>query len=476
MDFFSLNYFVLLITVFILFYFVKDRHKYLVLFIASILFIILISPELAIFSLIFTIVNYFSGLFLGRFKPKPVARRLIFWLSIFIDLGLLVYFKYVNLFIDVFNSLLLWNEGGIKLSYLDVVIPVGISYYTFQSLGYLIRVYRGNENSEQNFVKFGLFLLFFPKFLSGPIERSNHFFPQIENPGNFNYDLVIQGLRLFLWGAFKKIVIANNLYEPVSRIYNDVHSYTGNQLLFVMIIQSVYLYTEFSGYTDMALGSARLFGIDLIDNFNRPFLAKSITAFWKRWHISLTTWCTDFIFYPSILRFRRWGKAASVAGVFLTFFIIGIWHGSKWTYIVLGLLQGAAIVYEFYTKSIRMRLAGILPEWVANSISRIIVFLYFSFSLIFFFSSSIGDAWYFISHLFYNFEFAVSGYAHPICLVALILFVLLFLTEMLNERGTNLNLLFLRQKRWVRWSGYYVLIALIYFFNSEIATFVYMKF
>jgi alginate O-acetyltransferase complex protein AlgI len=476
MLFFSFNYLIFYFAVFILYYLVNNNYKYYVLFAASLVFVTLISLKVAIFSLLFTSLNYFLGIFLERFRHKPVLKGRIFWLSILIDVGFLIFFKYINFLIEGINAVLSWTNTGTNLPYSDLVAPIGISYYTFQSLGYLVRIKRGNESAEKDFIKFALLLLFFPKFLSGPIERSNHFLPQIKNLGTINYDFVLQGLRLFLWGAFKKIVIANNLYEPVSRMYNNINSYTGNRLIFLLVVQTIYIYTEFSGYTDMALGSAKIFGIDLIDNFNRPFLAKSVTEFWKRWHISLSSWCNDFIYYPFILKFRKWEIAASVSGVFLTFLVIGIWHGSNWTFIVLGLLQGAAIVYEFYTKRIRLRLGSKLPKGLVITLSRMAVFLFAGLSLIFFFSRSIADAWYFISHLFSNIEFIYNGYAPPRTLLALVLFILLFVAEIITERGTNLMSIFLKQKRWVRWSGYYVLIALIYFFNSEIVTFVYMKF
>jgi D-alanyl-lipoteichoic acid acyltransferase DltB (MBOAT superfamily) len=469
-----------LLAVFLLYYLVNNRYKFYVLFAGSLFFIATISFEVALFSIIFATINYFLGILLGNAGNKPTLRVKIFWLCIAIDVGFLAFFKYINFFFENINALFSVAHSGAQIPYLNLIVPVGISYYTFQALGYLIRINRGYEKAEKNYVKFATFLLFFPKFLSGPVERSNHFFPQIENAGNFNRENGLEGLRLFLWGAFKKIVIANNLYAPVSLVYNDIHSYSGISLIAVLFIQTIYIYCDFSGYTDMALGSAKILGINLVDNFNRPFLAKSISEFWKRWHISLSSWCNDFIFNPFIVKYRKLGNKAAVMGIFLTFFIIGIWHGAKWTFILLGLLQGIAIVYEFYTKRIRLKIASRLPALIVNMLSRILVFIFMSISIVFFFSDSLSDAWYFLSHLVTDIKFDLFGhgliYDKTKFLMAFGCFVLIFIVEILNEKGMDLPEAFIRQPRWVRWTAYYICMLLIYFFNSEISSFVYMKY
>jgi D-alanyl-lipoteichoic acid acyltransferase DltB (MBOAT superfamily) len=231
----------------------------------------------------------------------------------------------------------------------------------------------------------------------------------------------------------------------------------------------------------MALGSAKILGIDLVDNFNRPFLAKSVSEFWKRWHVSLSSWCNDFIFNPFIVKYRKWGNKAAIAGIFLTFFIIGIWHGANWTFVVLGLLQGIAVTYEFYTKRARIKIASRIPSFIANTLSRMIVFLFMSISIVFFFSNSIGDAWYFLSHMFSGLSFNLSG--HGLIFekikfaIAFACFAVMITVEIFNETGKNLSSAFIDdQPKWARWTAYYICIFLIYFFNSEIASFVYMKY
>jgi D-alanyl-lipoteichoic acid acyltransferase DltB (MBOAT superfamily) len=366
------------------------------------------------------------------------------------------------------------------LPYLEIIIPVGISYYTFQALGYIIRINRGAEKAEKNFVVFATYLTFFPKFLSGPVERSNHFFPQAQKTIEFNADNVSIGLRLFLWGMFKKVVIGNSLAGPVMMVYGDVHHYSGIPLLTIMFIQTIHLYCDFSGYTDMALGSAKVFGIDLIDNFSRPFLAKNVGEFWRRWHISLSSWCNDFIFSPFIVKYRKLGNRAAVIGIFLSFFVIGIWHGANWTFVVLGILQGMAITYEFYSKRKRLQIASKLPQKFVVFASRVITFLFFCFTLIFFNSHSIHDAWYFITHIFTDIKIQLQGYdfiyEKEKFFVAMGLFSLIFTMEYFQEKGRNLLGYFLSKPWYIRWMGYYTLVLLVFYYSGGEETFVYLQF
>lgn len=480
MSILSINYILFLSITFIAYYLVNNKFKYLVIFFASILFILSISVNVLLFSLSFTGLNYVGGLILYKFLKNQNLRKVIFWTITGLDIGILAFYKYINFIFDSINSFFKIFQATLQIDLIKVILPVGISYYTFQSIGYLIRINRGFEIPEKNIIKFSSFLLFFPKFISGPVERSNHFLPQISNRRNFNKESVTSGLRLILFGAFKKITIANTLYLPVSVIYSSIHEYSGIPLMLVLIIQLIYVYFDFSGYTDIALGSAKILGIDIIDNFNRPFLSKSITEFWKRWHISLSSWCNDFIFLPFIIKYRKLGTTASFLGIFLTFLIIGIWHGANWTFVILGLLQGIAITYEFFTKRYRIKLASIFPIWFSNALSRMFVFFYMGFSMIFFFSKSVSDAWYYITHILTNIEFKFSGYDLNIdkqkFLIAILSIVIIYIIEMLNEKGYNLQSLFLKQSRWIRWTTYYIIIILIFITNSEISSFIYKGF
>jgi D-alanyl-lipoteichoic acid acyltransferase DltB (MBOAT superfamily) len=475
----SFQYFIFLFAVFLIYYAVNNKLRWIVLAIASLFFIGSIAPNLVVFTLIFTTVNYFLGIALQDNRDKSY-RTWIFWIAVAFDIGTLAFYKYVNFFLENINLTLKLFSVNSEISYLSIIIPVGISYYTFQALGYIIRINRGAEKAERNYFVFTVFLTFFPKFLAGPVERSNHFFPQLNNPKGFNTQNISAGLRLFLFGIFKKVVIGNNLAGPITLVYNDIHNYTGVPLLAVYFIQAIHLYCDFSGYTDMALGSAKILGIDLVDNFNRPFFAKSVGEFWRRWHISLSSWCNDFIFSPFIVKYRKMGNRAAIIGIYLTFIVIGIWHGASWTFVMVGLLQGVAISYEFYTRKKRLQIAARLPEkWVAF-VSRILVYAFFSLTLIFFNAHSLQDAWYFISHLFIDVRLQLSGHKFildPINFVfGMGMFVLLFISEVLKEKGTDVREFFISRPRFVRWAGYYVMILLVFYFSGREDTFVYLQF
>ncbi|MDE3213570.1 MAG: MBOAT family protein [Bacteroidota bacterium] len=476
MTVFTLYYFVFLAVTMVLYYLTTHKFRPYVLLVFSLIFIGSISIKLAIFSLLFTLANFFFGIVLASYKDHPEKKIKWFWTFIGLDIATLSFFKYASGILNGLDSLV--NKP--LFPHLDIVIPLGISYYTFQALGYLIRISRGSEEAQRDFGSFSIYLLFFPKFLSGPVERSNHFFPQLKKEVKFTYQNFSEGVRLILWGLFKKILIANNLYPVIQTVYGNVHDYKGVSLILVFFIQAVYMYADFSGYTDIAMGSARLFGLDIIDNFKRPFLAKNVSDYWRRWHISLSSWCNDFIYNPLIVKYRQFGNTAVIMGILITFFVMGIWHGANWTYVTLGLLQAVAIIYEFHTKKYRLKYASRFSKPTVNTISRILVFLFASFSMIFFYARTIGDSWYFLTHLGSGIHLDGSGFgmlAHPSLFgMAVGLFLVIFVLEMYMEKGKNLLAQFLQKPRWVHWITYAAVIVLIYFFRSQIGTFYYMRF
>ncbi len=475
----SFSYFVLLFTAFIIFYAVPDKKKWVVLLLGSLIFVGWLSLHILIFTLIFSVLNYFFGIILENSKTKIIRKRLYF-IFIFINVGILAFYKYINFLIDNLNSVLSFFPSEMHVTHISIIIPIGISYYTFQSIGNLILIYRGTEKAERNIGIYTLLLIFFPKFLSGPVERSNNFFPQIRNLKSFDPQIVTSGFKLFLFGMFKKVVIANNLSEIVFNTYDNVHLYAGMPLITTLLIQAVYLYCDFSGYTDMALGSAKIFGIDLMPNFNRPFLAKNVTEFWRRWHMSLSLWCNDYIFKPLMIKYRALGNNAAILSVFVTFIVIGIWHGANWTFVILGLLQGIAITYEFLSKKQRFKIYKKLPKELVVWTGRSVTYIFFSISLIFFYSKDVNDAFYFITHLFSDFAFKFSGYSIisnvELLSFALLLFVVMFVIEIFSEYGVNVTKIINNLPKYLRWSGYYLMLILIYYFSNNQETFVYLQF
>jgi D-alanyl-lipoteichoic acid acyltransferase DltB (MBOAT superfamily) len=278
---------------------------------------------------------------------------------------------------------------------------------------------------------------------------------------------------------FKKVVIANNLSDIIN-IYDNVHLYSGMPLITALLLQAIYLYCDFSGYTDMALGSAKVFGIDLLPNFNRPFLAKNVTEFWRRWHMSLSLWCNDYIFKPLMIKYRTWGNSAAILSVFVTFIIIGIWHGANWTFVILGALQGIAITFEFLTKRQRFRFNKKFPKGFVIWFGRIITYMFFSISLVFFYAKNVENARFFFLHLFDNLYLKFSGYNvisnMKNFILALILFVIIFSFEIYSEYGGLIMTKINNMPRILKWTGYYLIIVMIYYFNYKQDTFVYMKF
>lgn len=469
---------ILPITV-IIYYLLPARHRWIVLFTGSVLYIGHYSKAFLISASIYTIINYGLGIILGNLQNEKI-RKNIYIVSLVINIGQLVFYKYINFLIDNLNEVAsLFGESNFQ--FIDILVPIGISYYTFQCIGYLVNIYRKIEKPEKHLGYFFIYNMFFPKFLSGPIERSEKFLPQIRSPKPLAPETFRLGLKLIAFGLFKKMVIAERLSIIVNNVYGNLDDYTGFALIVVMLIQAIYIYTDFSGYTDIALGIANLFGISLTDNFNRPFLSKSISEFWRRWHMSLSMWCNDYIFKTIIFKRRRWGKTAAVYGVFVTFFIIGIWHGAKWTFIVLGLLQGIAINYEFFTKRKRLQVGAKLPLWLNKSLSRLFTYIFFGFSLIFFFSHSIQDSFYFVTHMFdlKNVVFIGNNLGLDLknVIIVAIAFSILFIIELTEEKGIAVMEFVYKKPLWIRWSIYYLFILIIFMYGQFATTnFIYLKF
>lgn len=275
---------------------------------------------------------------------------------------------------------------------LKIIVPLGISYITFQAIGYLIEVKRGNEVAEKNFGIFATYIMFFPKILSGPIERAHKFLPQLRENKDFNYDQVAGGLRRILWGLFLKLVVADRLVLYTSAVFDNYQYHTGVTLIVAAIFFPIQLYADLGGYTAIAIGSAQVLGYKLMENFDTPFIAKTVSEFWRRWHISLTTWVNEYIYNPIVIKWRNWNEWGPVMGVVATFLILGFWHGASWNFIIFGLLQGIIISLEFLSRKIRKRIRKNVPDRLNTIVSRAYTFGYFCFSSIFFRANTANDA------------------------------------------------------------------------------------
>jgi D-alanyl-lipoteichoic acid acyltransferase DltB (MBOAT superfamily) len=295
-----------------------------------------------LFLLIFsTLLDYFTGIKMSEAKNQK-SKTFWFWLSISINLGLLGIFKYYNFFAESFASASEIIGLNVNPWTLKVILPVGISFYTFHGLSYVIDIYKGRIKAQKNFVDYSVFVSFFPLLVAGPIERATHLLPQIQNNRTFDYTKAVDGLKQILWGLFKKIVIADQCAEYANQIFNNYADYSGSTLILGAALFAFQIYGDFSGYSDIALGTARLFGIELLRNFAFPYFSRDIAEFWRRWHISLSTWFRDYLYIP--LGGSKVGTMMKVRNTFIIFIISGFWHGANWTFIVWGLLNALYIM------------------------------------------------------------------------------------------------------------------------------------
>jgi len=476
----TLSYLIFLAFIACTFYFVPRKFQIFVIFLASLAFIGNISLAVFLFGFSLSIFNYFFGLLIEYARSKS-QKRIYYYIALLTNIGILIIFKYANFFIDTINLVFTPFANHNRFPNLSIILPIGISYYTFQNIGYIYRIYKGMEFAEKRLDVYTVYNLFFPKLFAGPIERSNHFLPQLQHKNEFKQENITKGLQLLLFGYFKKIVIGDSFGTTVHTVYNNLDTITGFPILIVFFLQALYIYFDFSGYTDIALGSARIFGFKLTDNFERPFFACNVSTFWRRWHISLTAWCNDFIFKIVLFKRRKWKDWGAVYAVLLTFLVIGIWHGAKWTFVVLGLLQALAISYEYFTKRIRLRSAAYFNQKLVNRVSRFLTYLFFSFSLIFFISPNISVSFNFIQSLIPTHQMNFIGVLKTIpnpqgLLFGLIASLFILWIESCEESGNKILDRFLAKKRWIRWLIYYFLIFIILYQAQGEVTFIYEQF
>ena len=357
-----------------------------------------------IFIILFIIfVNYLLGIAIEKAENKN--KRFIYLnLSLLVNLGILIFFKYWNFLIrNLFDLLGLFNfKSTVSIPFSEIILPLGLSYYIFQTIGYTLDVYRGSIHAEKSITQFSLFTLFFPKLLVGPIERANHFLPQLKKDIYFDKENITEGAKRIAWGLFKKVVVADRISIYHATVIGSTEHQSGGTILLACVLYTFQVYADFSGYTDIALGTARMFGFDLMENFKRPLLAKSIDDFWRRWHISLSSWVKDYIFNPIVLRKRYWGIWGVFYGLVISFVVIGVWHGAAWNYVLFGFLQAIAMIYEVVTRKARKKISKKMNSVVYNNLSIILTFSFVTFSLIIFQSATFLEATNIIKRIFTN--------------------------------------------------------------------------
>lgn len=342
-----------------LYFALPDRYRWKLLLVASYAFYMAWKPIYVIWLIGITILDYWCGLRMGRLEAHDAQRKKWLALSIGGDLALLLVFKYASFANDIVRSLA--SHAGLAWPFpaWHILLPLGISFHTLQTIGYSIDVYRGRREPERNLGIFALYVSFFPQMVAGPIERANHLLPQFHRPHAFDYDRAVSGLRLMLWGFFKKLVIADRLGMFVNIVYGEPAAHEGIATALATWFYAFQIYCDFSGYSDIAVGAARLLGYNLTINFNQPYFSRSIREFWHRWHISLSTWFRDYVYLP--LGGNRGSASRWLANVAAVFLLSGLWHGANWTFLAWGAFHGAYYAAAQFTEPLRVRLRRPLP-------------------------------------------------------------------------------------------------------------------
>ncbi len=403
----SLEFAIFLIIVFFAYWASPHRFRPLLLMLSSFYFYGRWNPVYLLLIIAMIVSSYGCALGIERLRkkdaPRVGAEKAFVALNCLVCLGLLVWFKYINFLLETVTSLLNCFGVGAKDIMIDVLLPVGISFYTFQTISYVVDVYRRKLPAEKDFFRYAAFISFFPQLVAGPIERSTNLLPQLKEEKHFDYDEAVYGMRLMAWGFYKKLVIADVLVVYVDRVYGELHSHTGVDLLITSFFFMIMIYCDFSGYSDIAIGTARLFGIKLMKNFNSPFLSHSNEEMWRRWHISLSTWFRDYVYIP--LGGNRKGRIRKYVNIVITFFLSGLWHGAAWHFVVWGTMQGVVQVLEDIG---RKTLTTLKKNRIFFVCSVIFTTVFFQVSVVFFRAPSVSDAFYLLGHMFDG--FGSAGY------------------------------------------------------------------
>ncbi len=469
MNFNSLRYFIFLPIVIIAYYLIPKRLKNPFLLVASYYFYMCWNAAYALLMLFSTAVTFACGLLSERAGKKRARTYLA--LSLLLNLAVLFFFKYFNFASYALTRLSFALGFGISFPSLNVLLPVGISFYTFQALGYTVDVYRGSIPAERSFVDYALFVSFFPQLVAGPIERTANMLPQLKKPRAFSFENIRNGLTLFLWGLMKKILIADNLAVLVSSAYNDPYSHSGVQLLFATVCFAFQIYCDFSGYTDIARGSASMLGISLMENFRCPYASVSIKDFWSRWHISLSTWFKDYLYFP--LGGSRVKKARHYLNLLIVFLVSGLWHGASFTFILWGLLHGLYQILGLVLRPLKQKLlySRINENGIVLRVIRVIItFILVDFAWVLFRANSLTDALYIYKailaiplHSFSLGPILSLGLELPVIRVTLIAVLVMSAVDIVSVKKPLLEQV--NKTVWLRYGFYTVLVLAVLIFG-----------
>jgi alginate O-acetyltransferase complex protein AlgI len=478
----SIDFAIFLPIVFILYWFVTNKNlklQNLLIVVASYLFYGWWDYRFLSLILFSTIVDYSVGIGLLKQKNKT-KRKILLWTSILVNLGFLGFFKYYNFFLDNFITAFSFFGTEIKANSLNIILPVGISFYTFQTLSYSIDVYKRKLEPTKDFIAFSAFVSFFPQLVAGPIERARNLLPQFYKKRTFDYSKAVDGMRQILWGLFKKIVIADNCAVFADQIFNNSHDYSGSTLVLGAIFFAFQIYGDFSGYSDIAIGTARLFGFNLMQNFAFPYFSRDIAEFWRRWHISLSTWFRDYLYIP--LGGSRGTNYFKIRNVFIIFLVSGFWHGANWTFIIWGGLNALYFLPIMLLNKNKINTDVVaqgkyLPS-VREVLSMTLTFSLTTIAWIFFRAEDIHHAISYLSNIIHPSILTLPELITPkleMIYTLLCIFILLLFEWMNRDKIHALDIANYNQSN--RWMLYLILIIMIITFGSfNQNSFIYFQF
>lgn len=475
----SFAFAVFLPIVFIIYWALPHRFRWVLMLVASYYFYMSWNAKYVFLILFTTVISYTAARILEKTDSQKKKKWILAGTAV-LCLGVLFFFKYFNFLSESVAGVLQRFSIPVQPLVLHILLPVGISFYTFQTLSYVIDVYKGDVPAERHFGYYATFISFFPQLVAGPIERTSNLLPQIKAKHTFEYEKASYGLKLMAWGYFKKIVVADTLSQYVSTVYDAPQGFHGFALVLATFFFTLQIYCDFSGYSDIAIGTAKLFGVDLMTNFKSPYFSQSVKEFWSRWHISLSTWFRDYVYIP--LGGNRVGKVRHAWNLLVTFLVSGLWHGANWTFVVWGGIHGLAQVIESAVVPKKKQKSRGIVGWLRV----LVVFAFCAFAWIFFVSNSIGDAGYVIRHLFDGIihprtyiltGFAALGMTRNMLLQVIVLILILAVYDYISLKVDVIAELG-KKRVPIRWLAYIGLGVILVFFSQKgvAAEFVYFQF
>ncbi len=480
----SLNFLFFFIIVTWLYFAIPYNRRWLLLLISSCYFYMAFVP-IYILILGFTIViDYFAGLYIENAEGRQ--RKTFLIISLIANIGVLAVFKYYNFLNHNFSFLMHGFGLTNPIPYLSLLLPIGLSFHTFQAMSYTIEIYRGIQKAERHFGIYALYIMFYPQLVAGPIERPQNLIHQFREKYDFDYNRVTSGLRLMVWGLFKKVVIADRLAIVVDTVYNNPQHYNSLSLILATIFFAFQIFCDFSGYSDMAIGAARIMGFKLMTNFNKPYHSKSIHDFWRRWHISLSSWFKDYLYISlggNRVTIPRW-----YLNLFIVFLVSGLWHGANWTFIIWGALHGFYLIFALITKNLRKKLSELFYFDKIPFFSVLITFVLVNLAWIFFRANDLHSAFYILKHIFTGLPdlfhkllnrqsvFESYGLSNQDLIISAALIIFLEVVHYIQSKK-NISEILTQKPVYVRWTLYYGLILVILFLGVfENRQFIYFQF